>query len=282
MLLILIGSGDLEQRRCHRSRESLVKKLVLAFLGAALATSMMPATSASAADVSPPNSTDPNEFYFPAADPSEIPAHLGAGDDVPFTGKFANQNGFPGEEVVSFGVHRGRTFTLVNGLNTVGVAGYVDIEYVDYGRVGDVPVIGDWDGDGIDGIGVFRNGLFLLRDTLSTGPAQYTISYGRAGDQPISGDWDGDGVDEIGIRRGNVYYLRGTAQFTFGLAGDQPVMGDWDNNGTDTIGAKRGGTFRLTNNNVSTAKIVNYGRPTDLPVVDRYAGYDQPGVYRQH
>jgi len=25
-----------------------------------------------------------------------------------------------------------------------------------YGKAGDVPVVGDWDGDGTDGIGVFR------------------------------------------------------------------------------------------------------------------------------
>jgi hypothetical protein len=31
-----------------------------------------------------------------------------------------------------------------------------------YGQAGDIPVIGDWDGDGVRRIGVYRQGLWIL------------------------------------------------------------------------------------------------------------------------
>ena len=44
-----------------------------------------------------------------------------------------------------------------------------------WGSVFDVPVAGDWDGDGIDTIGVFRNGTFYLRNSNSSGGIDGTV-----------------------------------------------------------------------------------------------------------
>ena len=33
-----------------------------------------------------------------------------------------------------------------------------------WGSAGDVPVVGDWDGDGFDTVGLYRNGAWLLTD----------------------------------------------------------------------------------------------------------------------
>ena len=72
-----------------------------------------------------------------------------------------------------------------------------------YGTPGDVPVTGDWNGDGIRTIGVFRDGEWTL-DLDGDGRFTETdgrYAFGQAGDLPVIGDFNGDGVDEIGVYR---------------------------------------------------------------------------------
>ena len=107
----------------------------------------------------------------------------------------------------------GELYTLYkSGGDTVGVfrpsnatfylrnsnsAGAPDIT-VKLGKTGDYPVVGDWDGNGTDTIGVYRNGVFYLSNSNTTGHVDLTFAFGKAGDQPIAGDWNGDGIDTIG------------------------------------------------------------------------------------
>ncbi|HEX3724961.1 MAG TPA: SdrD B-like domain-containing protein, partial [Pirellulales bacterium] len=66
-----------------------------------------------------------------------------------------------------------------------------------YGTPGDHPVVGDWDGDGIHTIAVFRNGRWH-RDTDGDGKPSTRDAhdhFGQVGDLPIVGDFNGDGVD---------------------------------------------------------------------------------------
>ena len=51
---------------------------------------------------------------------------------------------------------------------------------VTYGSASDKPAVGDWNGDHRDSLGVARGGTtFYLRDDLSGGPAQRTVSFSR-------------------------------------------------------------------------------------------------------
>ena len=59
------------------------------------------------------------------------------------------------------------------------------------GQVGDVPVPGDYDGDGDWEPAVFRDGVWFVE-------GQATQYLGAVGDVPVPGDYDGDGVTEIG------------------------------------------------------------------------------------
>jgi hypothetical protein len=65
-----------------------------------------------------------------------------------------------------------------------------DYQFV-YGASGDMPVAGDWDGNYLSGVGIFRpsTGQFLLRNALSAGAADYTFVFGASGDKPIAGHW---------------------------------------------------------------------------------------------
>ena len=44
-----------------------------------------------------------------------------------------------------------------------------------------IPVVGDWNGDGTDGIGVFNSGHWRLRQTPTGGGAQITFDFGPEG-----------------------------------------------------------------------------------------------------
>jgi hypothetical protein len=125
---------------------------------------------------------------------------------------------------------------------------------VRYGSPGDIPVAGDWDGDGVATIGVVRGNRWLLRNSNSAGPPDIDFVFGQAGDVPVVGDWDGDGRDGPGVVRGNRWLLRnptssGPAQydFTFGSAQGRPVVGDWDGDGRDGPGWFDGGTWQIRN-----------------------------------
>ncbi|MBQ1864197.1 MAG: hypothetical protein II150_06385, partial [Thermoguttaceae bacterium] len=62
------------------------------------------------------------------------------------------------------------------------------------------PVVGDFNGDGIDTVSFFNDGKWFI-DDVGDGYTDRTASLGRSGDKPIAGDWDGDGIDGIGIMR---------------------------------------------------------------------------------
>jgi hypothetical protein len=166
---------------------------------------------------------------------------------------------------------------------------------INYGVLGDYPVVGDWDGDGIDTIGIYRNGVFFLSNSNTTGIADIVFAFGMPGDQPISGDWDGDGIDTVGLYRSSAiaFYLRnnnssGTPDISLllGLPGDVGISGDWDGDGFDTIGVFRPSDGMLFLKNTNTGGFadvaINYGLPGDKPVIGDWNndGIDTIGVYR--
>lgn len=77
-------------------------------------------------------------------------------------------------------------FTLKNN-NSSGFANII----LTYGLSGDHPVVGDWNNNGIDTIGIYRNGTFYLRNTNTNGFADSVLYLGISGDIPIAGNWDG-------------------------------------------------------------------------------------------
>jgi protocatechuate 3,4-dioxygenase beta subunit len=116
-----------------------------------------------------------------------------------------------------------------------------------YGTAGDRPVTGDWNGDGIDTIGVFRDGQWHI-DTNGDGKwtdADSTFTFGQTGDVPVVGDWNGDGVDKVGVYRNGTWHLDANGDhqfdtrdqvFQLGTSTDTPVTGDWNGDGTDEPG----------------------------------------------
>ena len=175
--------------------------------------------------------------------------------------------------------------------NSTGVA---DVA-INYGTQGDYPVVGDWDGNGTDTIGVYRDGSFYLRNSNTVGFADIVFVFGEPGDQPIAGDWDGNGTDTIGVYRSSTgeFFLRNSntagapdSTFSLGNPGDVGIAGDWNGDGLATTGVFRpsNGALYLKNTNATGfADIaINYGLPGDQPVTGDWNndGLDTIGIYR--
>lgn len=196
----------------------------------------------------------------------------------------------PNNSVDTVGVYRPTTATFF--LRNTNSGGIADLT-ITYGVAQDIPIVGDWDGDGDDTIGVYRNGTFFLRNTNTSGPADITFSFGSPGDLPVAGDWNGDGIDTIGVYRNGTFFLRNTNStgaanltFTFGVAGDQPLSGDWNNDSNDTVGVFRAADrimFLRNSNSSGLADITfTFGLPGDRAVTGDWDGdgIDTVGVYR--
>lgn len=150
------------------------------------------------------------------------------------------------------------------------------------GTSGDIPVCGDWDGDGRDGIGLYRpseGGRWYLRNAASSGLSDVKFTYGRQrGDKPVVGDWDRDGRDEPAIFRSGTWSIGNrsgttvttTSTFRYGTTGDIPLAGDWDGDQRDGIGVRRPSTQRFYLRNSPNAGASSYtptwGLSGDLPV----------------
>ena len=108
----------------------------------------------------------------------------------------------------------------------------------------EIPVTGDWNGNGIGSIGTFQDGTWNL-DVNGDGRFDHqdeTVEFGQAGDIPIVGDFNGDGVEEIAVYRSGTWMIDvdGNREldatdktFQMGGANDKPVVGDWDGDGVD-------------------------------------------------
>ncbi len=70
-----------------------------------------------------------------------------------------------------------------------------------FGMGGDIPLAGDWDGDGYDTFAVWHpsRGAVYISNGLGTAPADFSYFFGEPRDRPFSGDFDGDGKDTVGL-----------------------------------------------------------------------------------
>jgi SpoIID/LytB domain protein len=148
------------------------------------------------------------------------------------------------------------------------------------GRATSEPLAGDFDGDGIDTVGV-RDGNVLTLAQDHTGSTTTTLAYGRAGDELFVGDWDGNGTDTFAVRRGNTFYIRNSLTsgpadtvIDYGRAGDEVFVGDWNGDGRDTLAVRRGNTFFIANSLTSgpADTVIDYGRAGDEVFVGDWNG----------
>lgn len=161
------------------------------------------------------------------------------------------------------------------------------------------PLVGDWNGNGADGVGVYdpQSGTFRLTDTLGAVPETYTftVTMAEADWIPVVGDWNGDGVSGVGLYdpEASHFYLinsldQGFIQYHFGYgepgAGWEPLVGDWDRDRADGVGLynEHSSTFYLRNDlSMGFADhTIGYGVPDAgwEPLVGDWDGDNQMGI----
>jgi hypothetical protein len=163
---------------------------------------------------------------------ADITFFFGNPGDIPLAGDFDGD----GCDTVSLYRPSEARFYIINklGQNGGGLGG-ADTSFL-YGNPGDVPFVGDWNGDTIDTPGLRRpgDGFVYLRNSNTQGIADISFFYGNSGDLVFAGDWDDDEVDSIGLYRpsNGIIYLRnqlstGIADFSFPVGmGMLPAAGD--------------------------------------------------------
>ena len=141
-----------------------------------------------------------------------------------------------GDGTDTLAVRRGNVFFVKNDVTT----GTADYSFV-YGNPGDEVLVGKWDGDSspadseflltTDTLMVRRGNHYYVKNTTTSGFADYDFYFGDRGDTVLVGDWavppaygddpatpakettfvvtpgeSGDYADALAVRRGNVYF----------------------------------------------------------------------------
>ncbi|MBY0525474.1 MAG: DUF4347 domain-containing protein [Gemmataceae bacterium] len=176
-----------------------------------------------------------------------------------------------------------------------------------FGTAGDIPVTGDWMGDGVNRVGVFRPStgqwfLSLTNQNYTVGTTIQINNFGKQGDVPVVGRWTGASVDCIGVFRpatGQWFLSTTNTNYTkdntlqiddFGAIGDVPVVGPWKGaavDGRTYVGVFRARTsqwFLSTTNTdytkSNTLQIDNFGGLGDVPKVgDWHLGAEDGRAY---
>lgn len=151
-----------------------------------------------------------------------------------------------------------------------------------------LPLMGDWDGDGVATPGLFdaATSTFLLRYGLGGGDPDVNLAWGGARALPLVGDWHELGHAGIGVYRpysGVTIWsdsaaapnIDGEADLTW--LGMFPVVGDWDGDGAIDLGVynQQNGRFRLWKGLVAPAApaaTFDFGTPLSIPVVGDWDG----------
>jgi hypothetical protein len=219
--------------------------------------------------------------------------HLfGIPTDKPVTGDWN------GDGITNIGVFRDGAWYLDfngNGSWDPGVDKKFSVH--SFGNPNDIPVTGDWNGDGKTNIGVFRKGSWYL-DFNGNGKWDPGVdiaipvhSFGNPNDIPITGDWNGDGITNIGVFRNGEWYLdfNGNAKWdpgvdkaipihSLGNPNDIPITGDWNGDGITNIGVFRNGEWYLDYSGNDkwdsdldiTIFSGSFGTPSDVPIIGRW------------
>jgi hypothetical protein len=208
------------------------------------------------------------------------------GDTSDYNGAFATHEGRGSVGVVD---------TSTGEWHLLDIAG--NTTHFFYGTPGDLPFVGDWDCDGDETPGLYRqsDGFVYLRNSNSQGVANMSFFLGDPGDIPLAGDFDGDGCDTVSIYRpseSRIYVINdlgvkgeglGPADlsYIFGNPGDHPFVGDFDNDLIDEIGLHRESTglvyFRNTHTQGNADSHFIFGDPGDKIVAAEWARRGAPG-----
>ena len=150
----------------------------------------------------------------------------------------------------------------------------------------DIPIPGDYDGDGKFDLAVYRHGIAPDNNFIILRSSDNAVAYQQFGnsatDRIVPGDYDGDGKYDFMIARTGganlVWWLLKSSNGAvttqpFGLSTDRPVQGDYDGDGRTDIAIYRPGATATDQANFwvlrsfdNTVQLTPWGVGTDFPV----------------
>ncbi len=136
-----------------------------------------------------------------------------------------------------------------------------------FGTAGDIPVSGDYDGDGIADVSIYRPSSGLWAIKGIT-----RLYFGGSDEMPIPGDYNGDGSCDIGVfgNSSGLWAIRVISRVYFGASGDYPVPGDYDGDGVADISIFRPASGLWAVQGISRCY---FGAEGDRPVPGVYSWY---------
>ncbi len=152
-----------------------------------------------------------------------------------------------------------------------------------WGNVGDWPILGDFNGDGLNDLCTVRESDYVWRVRIPGNNNNITQQFGWRGDIPVPGDYNGDRTTDIAVYRPSdgvreaMWFVHGSAPVRWGWINDRPVPADYDGDRKTDIGV-----FRPSDGRTSAAWFVRlsnggkieqpWGWIGDVPVPADYNG----------
>jgi N-acetylneuraminic acid mutarotase len=142
---------------------------------------------------------------------------------------------------------------------------------------------GDFDGDGIADLALFRpgNGNWKLRYSTLDFASGPDLAFGLSTDKPVPGDYDGDGRIDVAVYRPSngiwyvIYSSTGAlVQLQWGISTDVPIPADFTGDGRTDLAVWRPstGVWFIFDLSTGTYTSRQWGVSTDIPLTGDYDG----------
>ena len=143
-----------------------------------------------------------------------------------------------------------------------------NITFLPWGTVGDVPMRGDFDGDGKMDAAVFRpsdSRWYILQS--SNGQIRYDY-WGLSTDKFVNADYDGDGRTDAAVFRSGAWYIKQSLNgqmlyYNWGLSSDVPVPADYDADGKTDVAVYRNGAWYIRMSSTGSMSVGFFGLGND-------------------